>query len=61
MPKTPQPTTDDDCTVCKGLLGPLDTGDGRMHYFCSWARPEDWAALRPFFTGTLEGVQAGGG
>lgn len=60
MPQIPQPTTADDCIVCKGLLGPLDTGDGRMHYFCSWARPEDWAALRPFFNGTLDGVQAGG-
>jgi hypothetical protein len=58
-----------DCSVCDGLLGPLEGQDliGLKHRFCSWATPADWRALKPFFTGdfvkmvdTLAGVQAGG-
>lgn len=60
MSQIARPTTGDDCSVCNGLLGPMDTGDGKTHYFCAWATPDDWKALRPFLTGTFDGVQAGG-
>lgn len=48
------------CPVCTGLLGELRAGEIK-HPFCAWARPSDWAALRPYLTGTLEGIQAGAG
>lgn len=57
-PHIPNPTAT--CPVCTGLLGDLQFGEQR-HTFCSWAGPQDWAALRPWLTGTLDGVHAAGG
>ena len=47
------------CPACKGLLGDLDPHQP-MHDFCTWARPSDWAALAPYFSGDLVGVHAAG-
>jgi hypothetical protein len=47
------------CPVCRNLLGDLDPGQDR-HKFCAWATEDDWKALRPYLTGTLLGVHAGG-
>lgn len=55
-PKTALPT---ECPVCDGLLGSLPPGQ-QAHALCLWATADDWAALRPFLTGTLDGVHAGG-
>lgn len=47
------------CPVCRDLLGQLEPGE-KVHRFCSWATEDDWKALRPYLTGTLLGVHAGG-
>lgn len=47
------------CDVCDDLLGTLEDGE-TVHAFCSWATPADWAALRPFFSGHLSGIESSG-
>lgn len=43
------------CPVCRGTVE-----GAYIHPFCQHATTEDWAALRPYFTGTLEGVSPSG-
>lgn len=50
------------CAKCTGRLDGTDIAAHRtMHPLCEWATPQDWAALRSWFSGTLTGVDVSGG
>lgn len=50
------------CRRCNNLICEMDMTCGHFIQspLCAWMTPKDWKALKPFFTGTFDGVHVSG-